>query len=65
MEIEIITGLNSEFLHHFLDNGRMSSIMKDFPLHVALRENLDLWGAHILASTMAADFINTISGYLP
>lgn len=55
--IEFVTKQGSEFMRRFLDKGRMSPIMQDFPVHVVLKEDLGLRGAHIIASRMAADLM--------
>lgn len=55
--IEFLTNQDSEFMRRFLDKGRMSSIMKGFPVHVVLKEDLGLRGAHIVASRIAADLV--------
>lgn len=61
--IELITGQDTEFMRRFRDKGPISSIMKDFPLYVVLKEDLGLRGAHIIASRLAADLmaVSTVS----
>lgn len=58
--IEFIRGQGSEFMHRFLDKGRMSSIMSDFPVYVVMQEDLGLRGAHNIASRRAAEILTTI-----
>lgn len=57
--IEFIRGQESEFMHRFLDKGRMSSIMSGFPVYVVMKEDLGLRGAHNIASRRAADLLAT------
>lgn len=52
--IEFITKPGSEFMHRYLSKGRMTSIMRDFPLYVVMTEDLGLRGAHIMAARLAA-----------
>ena len=59
--IEFITNQESEFLPRFLGKGRMSSIMSDFPVHVVMKEDLGLRGAHTVASRQAARLVGTTS----
>lgn len=60
--IEFIRGQESEFMHRFLDKGRMSSIMSDFPVYVVMKEDLGLRGAHNVASQRAADLLTAETG---
>lgn len=56
--LEFVTNQDSEFMPRFLDKGRMSSIMSDFPVHVVMREDLGLRGAHIVASRLCVDLLS-------
>lgn len=60
--IEFIRGQESEFMHRFMDKGRMSSIMSDFPVYVVMKEDLGLRGAHNIASRRAADLLDEEKG---
>jgi glucokinase len=51
--IEFINGNDSSFMRRLLDKGRMRSIIADFPVHVVMKEDLGLRGAHIVASRIA------------
>lgn len=51
--IEFINAQDSEFMKRFKEKGRMSSIMKDFPVHIVMMEDLGLRGAHIMACRQA------------
>lgn len=66
--IEFIDCNPSEFMKRFLDKGRMRSIMSDIPVHVVMKEDLGLRGAHIVAARLAAtdllssNLVRTLSG---
>ncbi|CAN8076589.1 unnamed protein product [Agarophyton chilense] len=55
--IEFITSHDSDFMLRFGDKGRMSSLMPEFPVHVVMKEDLGLRGAHNLASQNAAKLV--------
>lgn len=55
--IELISSQGSEFMARFLKKGRMSSIMTAFPVHVVMKEDLGLRGAHMVASRNGADLL--------
>lgn len=57
--LEFITNQESQFLPRFLDKGRMSSIMSDFPIHVVVKEELGLRGAHVVASKMCKEQLSS------
>lgn len=56
--MEFITNQDATFLHRFLDKGRMSSIMNDFPVHIVLKEELGLRGAHLFASQLCKELLH-------
>ena len=49
---------NSLFMRRFQKKGRMSSIMTDFPIHVVMKEDLGLRGAHIVATRLVNEVLN-------
>lgn len=63
--IEFINGPDSEFMRRFLDKGRMTSIMSDFPVYVVMQEDLGLRGAHNVASQRAAELVSTSTKDIP
>lgn len=50
----VIQDKSSPFMQRLLDKGRMRSIMHSFPIHVVMKEDLGLRGAHIVATRLAA-----------
>lgn len=58
--LEFITSQESEFMPRFLDKGRMSSIMTDFPVHVVMREDLGLRGAHVVATRLCMELLKDL-----
>ncbi len=59
--VELMKDNNSLFMHRFLRKGRMSSIMTGFPVHVVMKEDLGLRGAHIVASRLVNEVLNVDS----
>jgi glucokinase len=57
--IEFINSPNSSFMRRFLDKGRMRSIMSHFPVHVVMKEDLGLRGAHIVAARLAGQAVKS------
>lgn len=55
--LEFITNQDSLFLPRFLDKGRLSSIMSDFPVHVVVKEELGVRGAHVVASKLCKELL--------
>lgn len=53
--IDIVNKQDSQFMKRFLDKGRMTSIMRDFPVHVVMNEDLGLRGAHFIAMRNVAE----------
>lgn len=58
--IELINKRDSQFLTRFLDKGRMSSLMRDFPVHVVMKEDLGVRGAHFIAMRNAAEKLKRV-----
>lgn len=50
--VELMQGADALFMERFREKGRMSSIMGDIPVHVVMKEDLGLRGAHIVASRL-------------
>jgi glucokinase len=63
--IEFINSPNSPFMRRFLDKGRMSSIMTHFPVHVVMKEDLGLRGAHIVAARIAGQALQAMHHEVP
>lgn len=55
---EFFTGQGSLFMKRFREKGRISSIMPEFPVHVVMKEDLGLRGAHIVASRLVTNVLN-------
>lgn len=55
--VEFMNDQDSEFMSRFLDKGRMSAIMHDFPVHVVMKEDLGLRGAHLIAMRNAIESV--------
>lgn len=58
--IELINKQDSQFVTRFLDKGRMSSIMRDFPVYVVMKEDLGIRGAHFIAVRNAAEKLKRV-----
>lgn len=50
--VELMQAGDALFMERFREKGRMSSIMQDIPVHVVMKEDLGLRGAHIVASRL-------------
>lgn len=59
--VELMTEANSLFMQRFRQKGRLSSVMPDFPVHVVMKEDLGLRGAHITASRLMVKVLATES----
>jgi Glucokinase len=58
--IEFIRGASSKFMARLLDKGRMTSILGSIPIHVVMKEDLGLRGAHIVAARMVSAMVGDV-----
>jgi len=62
--VNFMTDQNSLFMKRLRQKGRLSSIMRDFPVYVVMKEDLGLRGAHIVASRLIDESPKRSSSHL-